>query len=158
MTGAPRAAIAVFLALAATFAIADDETAAGHPADGRAIAACREVARVVAPAETVDETCTAETAEAGPACQAYIDCRRELAASAAMEWKDAFAAICGEVERTPELSEAHLAILIAASDVLEARIEASGARDAKIYLFRLRKCRDLFRYSLDLREDDPPEP
>lgn len=67
-------------------------------------------------------------------------------------WSADFERICSYTDSAPELSSEQLSKLIEESDVLLANLPAKGNSQQKIKVFRLQKCRNLFRYLLDLRE------
>jgi len=77
----------------------------------------------------------------------------------AQSWIADFDGICAQAEFAESLPTAKLKELIAESDKLLGVIEASNDPRKKVYIFRLKKCRSLFEYIMDLRETkDTPAP
>lgn len=66
-------------------------------------------------------------------------------------WTDDFERICSFTDSAPELPKEQLLALIAESDALLTAPPDTGDRQRKVKIFRLRKCRNLFRYMLDMR-------
>jgi len=75
-------------------------------------------------------------------------------ASASGSWRQEFERICAQTEIATTLPAAEIRQLIADSDALLERITALGVPEAKVYVFRLRSCRNFFDYALQLTEDD----
>lgn len=69
------------------------------------------------------------------------------------DWKDEFEEICAVVKAADSLPAEELQGLIARSDDLLPRIEASDDPAKKVYIFRLKKCRAFFEYILALRSE-----
>lgn len=67
-------------------------------------------------------------------------------------WVDDFDKICAQAEVADSLPTANLRELIADSDKLLGVIEAGNDPRKKVYIFRLKKCRNLFEYVISLRE------
>jgi hypothetical protein len=59
-------------------------------------------------------------------------------------WREEFERICAKTGEIDKLGEAELAQLILESDRLREQIAAGNDQGGKVYLFRLRKCRELF--------------
>jgi len=77
----------------------------------------------------------------------------------AQSWIADFDAICAQAESAESLPTPKLKELIAESDKLLGVIEAGNDPKKKVYIFRLKKCRSLFAYIIDLRETKSvPEP
>jgi hypothetical protein len=77
----------------------------------------------------------------------------------AQSWVADFDSICAQVEFAESLPTANLKELIAESDKLLGVIETSNDPRKKVYIFRLKKCRSLFEYIMNLRETkDKPAP
>ena len=72
--------------------------------------------------------------------------------ASAQSWIKDFDKICGQTEDADSLSTAKLKELVIESDKLIEVIEAGNDPRKKVYIFRLRKCRNLFVYIIDLRE------
>lgn len=70
-------------------------------------------------------------------------------ANAQEEWQTEFNAICSKSEEAMLLSEDELKGLINRSDKLRPVIEALDETYKKVYLKRLLKCRDLYKFVLD---------
>jgi len=80
---------------------------------------------------------------------------RALDPSASLPWgaiKDRFDRICGKVPAAPDLAYEQLRALIADCDFLSKVLEQSENPQAKVFLKRIKMCRDFFVYSLELRE------
>jgi hypothetical protein len=80
---------------------------------------------------------------------------RALAASEPLPWselKGRFDRICGKVQAAPDLTDDQLLALIADCDFLSKVLEHSENPQAKVFLKRIKMCRDFFVYSLELRE------
>ena len=69
-------------------------------------------------------------------------------------WKADFDRLCGYTNQADEFSIEKLDGLVKECDALLAKIEKSGAPDKKIYLFRLKKCRNFFEYMADLKRNE----
>ena len=63
-----------------------------------------------------------------------------------------FQSICSHTDSAAELPAAELTSLIEESDRLLEALAASALPQKKVLIFRLKKCRNLFRYLLDVRE------
>jgi hypothetical protein len=74
------------------------------------------------------------------------------------EWKTELAAVCGQVDLSPSLSREALVALAARCDRLLPTVEALEEPLRKTYLFRLRKCRELFRYVSEAGSGNATEP
>lgn len=70
----------------------------------------------------------------------------------AQSWIEDFDSICAQAELAESLPTAKLKELITESDKLIGVIEASNDPKKKVYIFRLKKCRSLFEYIIDMRE------
>jgi hypothetical protein len=64
-------------------------------------------------------------------------------------WQVEFADICSKTDDPMALSKEEVASLIERCDKLKARIEKLDESTAKVYLSRLRVCRNLFAFVLD---------
>lgn len=74
-------------------------------------------------------------------------------------WREEFARICGRTEEAASLPRPEIEKLIRESQALLERIAGLGIPEAKVYAFRLEKCRAFFEYALELvesRRDDGP--
>jgi hypothetical protein len=79
---------------------------------------------------------------------------------AAQSWIEDFDKICAQAEIADSLSTEKLKELSVESDKLLEVIEAGNDPKKKLYIFRLRKCRNFFIYVMDLRgsKKQNPEP
>ena len=74
-----------------------------------------------------------------------------------------FQSICSHTDSAAELPVEKLKSLVEESDRLLAALAASALPQKKVLTFRLKKCRNLFQYLLEVREtekgkDDKPPP
>jgi hypothetical protein len=69
-------------------------------------------------------------------------------------WKADFERLCGYTEEATNLSTDQIKELIVESDNLLKRIQKVDLPEKKVYIFRLKKCRNFFEYILTLREVD----
>ena len=67
-------------------------------------------------------------------------------------WKEEFERICAQTTIATSLTPAQLQVLIRDSDDLLKRLGKVADPWAKIYIFRLRKCSDFFKFALELNE------
>jgi hypothetical protein len=65
------------------------------------------------------------------------------------EWKAEFDAVCSKTDVAMTLSSEELKGLIAGCDRLKPKIEEQEESTRKVYLRRLRMCRDLYKYLLE---------
>lgn len=72
--------------------------------------------------------------------------------AAAQSWVEDFDRICSRAEEADSLPTAKLQELVVESDKLLKVIEAGNDPGKKVYIFRLKKCRNLFAYIISLRE------
>ena len=72
--------------------------------------------------------------------------------AAAQSWIEDFDKICAQAEVADSLPTETLKELALESDRLLVVIEASNDPRKKVFIFRLKKCRNLFVYIMDLRE------
>jgi len=87
----------------------------------------------------------------------FIPCFAPYAA--AQSWIEDFDRICAQGEIADSLPTATLRELTLESDKLLVVIEGSTDPRKKVFTFRLKKCRNLFAYIIDLRETkDRPAP
>jgi hypothetical protein len=73
-------------------------------------------------------------------------------ASAAEDWKATFEDICSKVDASGTLSTKELETLIERADKLMPEIQRSDDPSKKVYLQRLKKCRSLYEFSIDLQK------
>lgn len=74
----------------------------------------------------------------------------------AAQWKDDFERLCGSTEEAPSLPADKVRALMEETDTLLKTIEGLDLPDKKVYLFRLKKCRNFFGYILELKATDRP--
>jgi hypothetical protein len=72
--------------------------------------------------------------------------------ASAQSWIEDFDKICSQAEEADSLPTPKLKELVAESDKLIDVIEAGSDPRKKVYIFRLKKCRNLFVYIMNLRE------
>lgn len=72
-------------------------------------------------------------------------------------WKQEFERICIQVETASGLSAKQLQVLIQDSDKLLERLSDVSQPQAKIYIVRLKKCRDFFSFMLEAKLQDTPQ-
>jgi hypothetical protein len=68
------------------------------------------------------------------------------------DWKTEFEAICGRTQEAAAMSIDELRTLVDRCDKLRPRIEQLDETRSKVYLKRLRMCRDLFAFVLESKE------
>ncbi len=73
-------------------------------------------------------------------------------ASAAESWKATFDEICGKVQGADSLSDRELTAMIEKADKILPEIQKSDDPAKKVYLQRLKKCRNLYEFMLDTRK------
>ena len=74
-------------------------------------------------------------------------------ARGAEEWKASFEDICSKVDVSGDLSTKELETLIERADKLMPEIQRSDDPSKKVYLQRLKKCRSLYEFSIDLKKE-----
>ena len=67
-------------------------------------------------------------------------------------WKAEYEAVCSKTDVAMTLSSEDLRALIVRCDKLKPQIEAEEESTRKVYLRRLKMCRELFQYVLDSKE------
>jgi hypothetical protein len=75
-------------------------------------------------------------------------------AVAAASWQEDFDRLCAYTDQTEEMAVDKLKGLVEACDKLLGVIEKSDSPQKKVYIFRLRKCRNFFQYMAELKEQD----
>ncbi len=83
------------------------------------------------------------TAPQPPNCSDDPACQRT-------SWKEEFERICIQTEIATSLTHEQLRKLISDSDELLIRLQQLDQPQAKIYIFRIRNCREFFAYALQL--------
>jgi hypothetical protein len=72
----------------------------------------------------------------------------------AQDWKNEFVDICGKTDNAMSLSKEELKQLIERCDRLRLTVENQEETEKKVYLKRLRLCRELFAYVLESKEKE----
>ncbi len=67
------------------------------------------------------------------------------------QWKEQFNRICNYTDISDTLNDEELNALIKDSDVLIDKLETLDMPEAKVYIFRLKKCRNMYRFIIDTR-------
>ena len=70
------------------------------------------------------------------------------------DWRTEFEAVCGKTDTSMALSSEELTSLIARCDKLAEKIAAEAETVRKVYLRRLKMCRDLFAYVLESKKPE----
>jgi hypothetical protein len=68
------------------------------------------------------------------------------------DWEDEFEDICSKVGAADSFSIEELQALIDRSDKLIEKIKASDNRRKKIFIMRLKKCRNFFAFTIDVKK------
>jgi hypothetical protein len=68
------------------------------------------------------------------------------------EWLDEFEDICSQTMDAQSLSNEELQSLVERCEKLLPIIEQSDFVKKKVYLFRIKKCKDLFQYMIEVNE------
>lgn len=126
-----------------------DTTATGEADAGSVETICRELEEVLAMPRTRLEALSAELEEAPEGCSEFLGCLLGLEQTS---WKDEFELICSKVPNGPNLTEPELQSLLRRCSGLQKRIEGLDLPEAKVYLFRLEKCRSFFEYAIELQQ------
>lgn len=80
-------------------------------------------------------------------------------ARAVDEWQEEFNTVCGKTQNALAFSVDELNDLIGRCDALRPRIESLGASQAsqrKVFLQRLKRCRDFYGFALEAKADKGP--
>lgn len=72
------------------------------------------------------------------------------------DWRVEFEAVCGTTDTSMSLTSDELTNLIARCDTLAERIGAEEETVRRVYLRRLKMCRDLLAFILESRNPVPP--
>ncbi len=75
-------------------------------------------------------------------------------AHAEQGWKEEFEAVCGRTDAAMTLGREELKDLVARCDRLKEKIESEEESTRKVYLRRLKSCRDLYLFVLDTRKPE----
>jgi len=117
---------------------------------------CQRVEQVGALSRASVERLT-KTVEPESPCRSFLECLLRSATDPAEDgasWKVRFERICAQIEIAETLTREELEGLIRESDALLEELQILQVPGARVYVFRLRKCRNFFRYTLDLRDSD----
>ncbi len=68
------------------------------------------------------------------------------------DWKKDFEDICARVNTAHTLTVKELKDLINRADTLIKRLQKMDLKAKRLYIFRLKKCRSFYQYSLELKE------
>ncbi len=79
-------------------------------------------------------------------------CLFPASAGAEQGWKEEFEAVCSRTDAAMALSTDELKGLIGRCERLKEKIEAEEESTRKIYLRRLKSCKDLYSYVLETRK------
>jgi len=79
-------------------------------------------------------------------------CSANLLDAAGDDWRNDFDRICANTANAGKLSGTELGKLIDDSDKLLKVIEASNEHDKKVYLIRLKKCRNFLEFMRNVSE------
>ena len=72
----------------------------------------------------------------------------------ALPWKEEFARLCSQTEVVSTLPDQQVRDLIRDSDALLEKLQTLKDPQTRVYHFRLKKCRQFFEFTLQLREAD----
>jgi hypothetical protein len=112
--------------------------------------ACTRFLRCVASLTEENPTAPGQAAET-----ATPEASRDTSATGA--WREEFARLCGATQTAASLTRPELEKLLPESDALLERIRGFEIPEAKVYTFRLEKCRAFLEYSLDLLDSRTDE-
>ena len=69
-----------------------------------------------------------------------------------LSWKEEFERLCAQTGIAATLPDQQIRDLIKDSDALLEKLESLKDRQVRVYVFRLKKCRMFFEYSLEFNE------
>ena len=69
-----------------------------------------------------------------------------------LSWKEEFERLCAQTGIAATLPDQQIRDLIKDSDALLEKLESLKDRQVRVFVFRLKKCRMFFEYSLELNE------
>ena len=69
-----------------------------------------------------------------------------------LSWKEEFERLCAQTEIAATLPDQQIRDLIKDSDALLEKLESLKDHEVRVYIFRLKKCRMFFEYSLEFNE------
>ena len=81
--------------------------------------------------------------------------KKQKSANGIAPLKNEFERLCGQTEIASSLTPGQLRELVIASDQLLEQLSSVADPWAKIYIFRLKKCRDFFSFMLESQKPDP---
>ena len=80
-------------------------------------------------------------------------CHGNVLSAADMDWQESFDRICAITADSDNLTIEQLSDLITESDDVLLKIKASDDPKKKLYLIRLKKCRNFFIFMRDVKRD-----
>ena len=72
---------------------------------------------------------------------------------AAETWKESFNDICSKTQATDNMSVQELKLLVDRAEKLAPEIQASDEPGKKVYLQRLKKCRSLYEFMIESKQN-----
>jgi hypothetical protein len=72
--------------------------------------------------------------------------------AAAVEWREDFERLCAGIETAEGMSSEELEGAVKECDKLLKTLEEIDNPKKKMFIFRLKKCRNFYQYSIDLKE------
>lgn len=70
----------------------------------------------------------------------------------AQPWKEEFERLCGQAEGAGSLPTDELRKIVADCDKLLETLQQIDTADKKVYIFRLKKCRNFYQYTIEMKE------
>lgn len=70
----------------------------------------------------------------------------------AEEWKEDFERLCSQTQTAGDMSYDELKVLLEECDTVLETIQALNNPRNKVYIFRLKKCRSFYQYTMDLKD------
>lgn len=80
----------------------------------------------------------------------FAACQAGLASASDLPWVDEFHELCGQTHLATALTDGELRARLARCDRLAATITNGNHPGEKVYLFRLKKCKDFYQYLIDV--------
>jgi len=80
----------------------------------------------------------------------FTACQISPASASDLPWDDEFHALCGQTHLATGLTDEELRARLARCDRLAGTITNGNHPGEKVYLFRLKKCRDFYQYLIDV--------
>ncbi len=84
----------------------------------------------------------------------YATVLHPLPSFAEQEWREEFEAVCSKTDAAMSLSKDELKDLVGRCDRLMEKIASEEETTRRIYVRRLKSCKDLFLYVLDTRKPE----